>query len=109
MFSSSLRRPQLQVLANSGVLGGVLEASVSSNSYYAADRFRLRAALSSVDPEILSVADLQIEIAIGMDTGFSSLIVGLADRIDIDAVHGVVEIEGRDFCAGLIEARAFSV
>ena len=105
LSSSSLRRPQLQVLANSAVLGGVLEASVSSNSYYAADRFRLRAALSSVDPEILSAADLQIEIAIGMDTGFSSLIVGLADRIDIDAVHGVVEIEGRDFCAGLIEAR----
>ena len=105
MSSSSLRRPQLQVLANSAVLGGVLEASVSSNSHYAANRFRLRAALSSIDPEILSVANLQIEIAIGVDAGFSSLIVGLADNIDIDAVHGTVEIEGRDFCAGLIEAR----
>ncbi len=86
-------------------MGGVLEASVSSSSHYAAARFRLRAALSSVDPAVLSAADLQIEIAIGVDTGFSSLIVGLADRIDIDAVHGTVEIEGRDFCAGLIEAR----
>ena len=105
MSSSSLRRPRLQVLANSAVLGGVLEASVSSSSHYAADRFRLRAALSSVDPSVLSAADLQIEIAVGVGTGFRSLIVGLADRIDIDAVHGTVEIEGRDFCAGLIEAR----
>ena len=105
LSSSSLRRPRLRVLANSAVMGGVLEASVSSSSHYAAARFRLRAALSSVDPAVLSAADLQIEIAIGVDTGFSSLIVGLADRIDIDAVHGTVEIEGRDFCAGLIEAR----
>ena len=105
LSSSSLRWPRLQVLANSAVMGGVLEASVSSSSHYAAARFRLRAALSSVDPAVLSAADLQIEIAIGVDTGFSSLIVGLADRIDIDAVHGTVEIEGRDFCAGLIEAR----
>ena len=105
LSSSSLRRPRLQVLANSAVLSGVLEASVSSNSHYAADRFRLRAVLSSVSPEILSAANLRIEVAIGVDTDFSSLIVGLADRIDIDAVHGTVEIEGRDFCAGLIEAR----
>ncbi len=105
LSSSSLRWPRLRVLANSAVMGGVLEASVSSSSHYAAARFRLRAALSSVDPAVLSAADLQIEIAIGVDTGFSSLIVGLADRIDIDAVHGTVEIEGRDFCAGLIEAR----
>lgn len=103
LSSSSLRWPRLRVLANSAVMGGVLEASVSSSSHYAADRFRLRAALSSVDPAVLSAADLQI--AIGVDTGFSSLIIGLADRIDIDAVHGTVEIEGRDFCAGLIEAR----
>lgn len=105
LSSSSLRHPRLQVLANSVVLGGVLEASVSSNSHYAADRFRLRAALSSVDPGVLSAADLRIEVLIGVDTGFRSLIVGLADRIDIDAIGGTVEIEGRDFCAGLIEAR----
>ena len=105
MSSSSLRRPRFQVLAASAVLSGVLDVSVSSNSHYAADRFRVRAALSSVNPDILSAADLQIEIGIGVDTGFRSLIVGLADRVDIDAVHGTVEIEGRDFCAGLIEAR----
>jgi len=93
------------VLANSVVLGGVLEANVSSNSHYAADRFRLRAALSSVGPEVLSASDLRIEICIGVDTGFRSLIVGLADHVDIDAVRGTVEIEGRDFSAGLIETR----
>ncbi len=105
LSSNSLRRPRLQVLANSVVLGGVLEASVSSNSHYAADRFRLRAALSSVAPEVLSASYLRIEISVEIGNGFCSLIVGLADRIDIDAVHGTVEIEGRDFCAGLIESR----
>lgn len=105
MFSSSLRRPQLQVQANSAVLGGVLEASVSSNSHYAADRFRLRAALSSVGADVLANASLRIEILVGVDTGLQSLIVGLADRIDIDPIQGIVEIEGRDFCAGLIETR----
>lgn len=105
MSSSSLRRPRLQVLANSAVLGGVLEASVSSNSHYAADRFRLRAALSSVGSDILSATELRIEISIGVGSGFRSLIIGLVDHIDIDAAHGTVEIEGRDFCAGLIEAR----
>ncbi len=87
------------------MLGGVLEASVSSNSHYAADRFRLRAALSSVDTGVLATADLRIEIFVGVDTGLQSLIVGLADRIDIDPIQGVVEIEGRDLCAGLIESR----
>ncbi len=105
MFSSSLRRPQLQVQANSAVLGGVLEASVSSNSHYAADRFRLRAALSSVGADVLATANLRIEILVGVDAGLQSLIVGLADRIDIDPIQGIVEIEGRDFCAGLIETR----
>jgi len=105
LFSSSLRRPQLQVQANSAVLGGVLEASVSSNSHYAADRFRLRAALSSVGADVLATANLRIEILVGVDAGLQSLIVGLADRIDIDPIQGIVEIEGRDFCAGLIETR----
>ena len=105
LSSNSLRQPRLQVCANSAVLSGVLEASVSSSSHYAASRFRLRAALSSIGAEVLTAVDLRIEILVGVDTGLQSLIVGLADRIDIDPIQGVVEIEGRDFCAGLIEAR----
>ena len=105
LSSSSLRHPSMQVLVNSAVLGGVLEASVSSNSHYAADRFRLRAALADVDPVFLSAASLQIEICVGVDSSLRSLIVGLADRIDIDITRGLIEIEGRDYCAGLIEAR----
>lgn len=105
LSSSSLRRPYMHILANSAVLGGVLEASVSSNSHYAADRFRLRAALSDVDPGLLSAANLRVEICVGVDSSPRSLIVGLADSIDIDTTHGLIEIEGRDLCAGLIEAR----
>ena len=103
--SSALRTPRLAVLVNGVVLAGAMEADVSSNSHYAADRFRVRTALRADDPLIWSQAQMLVEVRMGLDGAWASLVSGAVDRLDIDPVQGLVELEGRDLTAGLIEAR----
>ncbi len=105
MLNSKTRTPLLRVYVNADVLGGVLEVHISSNSHYASDRFRVLAVLAAVDPALLALTQLQVEITAGIDAGYVSLITGNADRIDIDIVQGTVELEGRDLSSLLIGTR----
>lgn len=105
MPASSLRVPQLDVLVNGASLAGAISADVTSNSHYAADRFRAQIALGAGPASVWTQSDMLVEIRMGLDGSWSSLVTGAVDRLDIDPVRGLVELEGRDLTAGLIEAR----
>lgn len=94
------------MLADGGALPGVLAADVFANNHLAADRFRLRLAASVADLAGLQAPGLRLDVQAGWDGGWTSLIVGTADALAFDPVRGVLEVEGRDLSAELIETQA---
>lgn len=105
LASSSLRAPGVAVTVNGQVVGGVLEAEVSSNSHLAANRFRLRIALDATGAGLWTSGGLQIGIQFGLDGAWAPMILGPADFVEIDPISGEVAVDGRDLTALLIEAR----
>ncbi len=103
---SGTRQPQVQVLAEGGALPGVLAVDVFANNHLAADRFRVRIAAAAADLAGLQAPGLRLDVQVGWDGGWASLLVGTADALAFDPVRGVVEVEGRDLSAGLIETQA---
>jgi phage protein D len=97
--------PGLVVLINSLPISTAIEAEVSLNRYFAAGRFRLRAALDASGAALWSNGDLQVEIQMGLDGAWTSMMVGQADRVEIDPIRGEVLVDGRDLSARLQAAR----
>ena len=93
---SGIRAPRVQVLADGGMLAGVLAADVFANNHLAADRFRLRIAASVADLAVLQAPGLRLDVQVGWDGGWTSLIVGVADSLAFDPVRGELDVEGRD-------------
>lgn len=104
----SIRAPRLEILADGAPLAGALEAEVTTNTYYAADRFRARLALDA-DPGAVgywaAAGEIMLDIRIGMGGPAVSFIQGAVDRVRIDPIERVAVLEGRDLTARLIEAR----
>lgn len=105
MAVSSVRAPRLDVLLNGIALAGVIDAEISSIGHYAADRFRLRVALSANAASVWAQTPMAIELRVSLGSGLVSLVQGNVDRLDIDPIRHEVELEGRDLTASLIEAR----
>lgn len=109
--SLAWRQPRLRVLANGILLPGVIEADITSNNHYAADRFRLTAALGAAPVGAANVfsdtGQIAIDIAVSIDGGgsFTSLLQGVVDSVLIDPVLNTLSLRGRDYTSGLIEAR----
>jgi len=105
-----LRWPRLEILANGVPLAGAIEAEVTSNNHYSADRFYARLALGS-DPGAgafwTEASEIILDIRFGFDAGkgFVSVIQGAVDTVVIDPVRRLVRLEGRDRTASLIETR----
>lgn len=106
--SETTRHPHLEILANGTALAGAIEAEVTSNNYYAADRFRARLALDA-DPGAIAfwstAGEIILDIRFGLDGGAISAIQGAVDRVEIDPILRVLRLDGRDLTARLIEAR----
>ena len=79
-----------------------MSADVSSNSHLAADRFRLRFAGRGLDA---SVFGGRLDVQVGLDGGWTSLVVGKADSLHMDPLRGTLDVAGRDLSAALVEAR----
>ena len=105
LAASSVRAPRLDVLLNGIALAGVIDAEVSSIGHYAADRFRLRVALSANAASIWAQTSIAIELRFSLGSSWVSLVQGNVDRLDVDPIRHEVELEGRDLTASLIEAR----
>lgn len=108
---SGLRRaPSIQVLANGQPLAGVISATVQSNNFFAADCFDVTLALGA-DPlagtlswSDASVIDLDVQFRTQAESAFVSVVRGRADRIRLDPIARIVQIEGRDYSASLIDS-----
>ena len=105
MAVSSARTPAIAVTVNGLAVDGAIDAEIFSNSHLASDRFRLRLALDASSASIWSSASLRVGIQLGLDGSWETIFLGQADVVEIDPIHGVVSVEGRDLAALLIEAR----
>ncbi len=105
----AVRTPRLRVLAGGAELPGALAADVFANSHLSTDRFRVRFAASALGEDgvaRLRDPDGRIEVQVALEAdGWVSLIVGRVDSLSFDAVHQVLEVEGRDLAAVLVEAQ----
>ena len=99
------RSPRLQVLADGAVLPGVIEAEVFSNNHLAGDRFRVRLAGQLGGLAIVDNPGVRIDVQVGLDGGWTSLVLGEADSVSVDPLQGVVDLEGRDLSALLVDTR----
>lgn len=91
---------------NGAPLAGVVEADIARNNHLAADRFRVRAALSARDAAALSdAAPLMVDVRASLGGPARSLVTGEADSLVLDPVRGTLEIDGRDLTARLLDTR----
>ena len=105
MEQSELRQPGLQVVVNGTSLSGVYEAEVNSNAYLGADRFCFRSAFAADDPSLWTSLPIQIDVRLGINDQWQSLITGQADTLQIDPIRGDIQIAGRDNTALFIGAQ----
>jgi phage protein D len=105
LANSDVRAPAIAVLAGGAPVAGVLDVEVISTSYLAADRYRLRVSLSASGYDIWSGDQIELDVRMGLDGAWASMIVGPVDRLDIDPARGEVMVEGRDLTSRFIEAR----
>jgi phage protein D len=101
----AVRQPRLRVLANGAEVAGAIEASVTSNNHYAADRFHVT--LAPIPVTLAATAAITLEVQFSLDGGasFSSLVQGVVDMLDLDPVQGTLTLIGRDLTATMIETR----
>ena len=92
-------------------LDGVVAADVFATSLMSADRFRVQLA-GVADATSLGRSGLRFEVLAGLDEqsvdggGWTSLVMGQADSVAWDASGRVLDIEGRDLSAVLMETQA---
>jgi phage protein D len=82
-----------------------MAADVSSNNHLAADRFRVRLAAGAGGLEAVDLPGVRFDVQVGLDGGWSSLVVGEADSVGFDPIRGLILLEGRDLSALLIDSR----
>lgn len=117
VLPGAVRRPRLRVLANGTQILGAESAEVTANNHYAADRFRISAALDA-DPgmgaDFWSATDtLLLDVQIGFlpdgapegGAAWISLVQGNVDLVSVDPIGGTVKLDGRDLTSVFIEAR----
>jgi len=107
LATGPVRAPRLHVLANGEPLTTAMDAVVTSTAFFAADRFRVQAALRDDAFVWASLAQIFVDVQMALSPlgGFVSLVQGYADLVEIDPIVGTLTLEGRDLSAGLIEAR----
>lgn len=107
-FNDTLsRHPRLRALADGVPLSAPISADITSNNHYAADRFRLTAALTAHELAIWSATtETLLDIQIALDgSNWTSVIQGEVDQLQLDPRSRLLTIEGRDLTARLVETR----
>ena len=105
---SAVRAPRLRVVSDNKPLPGVIKASWTDNNYYQTSHFNLSFAASAgplgwwdVEPPLM------IEIDVSLDDGnsWTPMLTGEVDHIQFHIETGLIEMEGRDLSARLVEAK----
>lgn len=106
-MSESLPQPRVRILCGGAVLPTPVSASITANSSYHASTFALTFAISRAELAWWDVPPpWVVDVQVSTDgVGFSTLITGEVDSVDLDVASGLLGLAGRDFTAALIEAR----
>lgn len=101
------RTPRLDIRLNGTPLPGAYSVEIISNNHLAADRFCVRAALApGAITTYTDQPDLLADLRISLDgSPATSLLQGAVDSVEVDAIAGILRLDGRDLSAQLIEAR----
>ncbi len=102
---SELRAPQVRATLSGINLTGLISAEIDSNNHFAADRFRVKFVASAVQQELLHIPGGELEIEVGLEDRSLSCLVGIINSVTSDPVQGVIDIEGRDLSAQMIETQ----
>lgn len=100
-----MRQPSLSVLASGVLLPGVVAAEVESLSAAAAARFRVRLVSSNAALGMLADPTAQIEVRAAVGGPDVQLVLGRMDHLVRDPLRGLLEMEGRDLTALLLDSR----
>ena len=104
----AVEQPQLRVSIGGVVVPGATEMEIESVAYFAADRFRINfvfgvTASTTVSYFLgLSLETLTIDVALS-GFGYTTLLVGQVDNIQIDILQNRAILTGRDLAARLID------
>ena len=114
-----VRQPRALVRVNDEILHGWVDWDVEQNSFYSADTFTVRFALSQLPPErgmkwLSQQQLLYVEIFAGFppdsisfsESDLDSLIYGRVDDLSYDPVSRSVSLSGRDFTSLLIDTKS---
>ncbi len=104
-LTSTLRTPTLTVLADGAPLPNLVDADILANAHFAAARFRLRLAIDPATAAGLLQPGSVLDIQLSLGGAPTSLIQGEADTIRLDVLNRIVEVDGRDLTARLLDAR----
>lgn len=103
------RAPGLRVLADGVALPGVMAADVWANSYLAANRFRVQLAAGAGGLAAVDAPGVRLDVQVGLGGAWSSLVTGEADCVRLDPSAGVIEVDGRDLAALMVDSRVDEV
>ena len=104
MPSSKVRTPALEILADGVVVPGAMEVRVVNSASSRAGRFQASFAYHAAPEGYWSGwQPARIEVRAGSDGAANSIFLGVADCLAVDLVEGLVEVEGRDLTALLID------
>ena len=103
---TGFRKPSLLVLLDGQPLTGAIEAEVTNNNHYQADRFTASFWMKPGD-QWWEADTLLLDIQGSTDDGaaFTSMIVGEVSSVTLDLLRRVVRVDGRDLTSRLIEAK----
>jgi phage protein D len=82
-----------------------MSADISSNNHLAADRFRVRLAAGAGGLGTVEMPGVRFDVQVGLDGAWSSLVMGEADSVAFDPLRGLIDLDGRDLSALLIDSR----
>jgi len=105
LASADTRVPAATVLVNGTAIAGVESIAVMNDLYLGANRFSVSAAISEGSVGFWSQVPLSVEVQVGLDGSWISLILGDVDRIEIDAIRQDVKLAGRDLTARFLTSQ----
>lgn len=112
------RIPRAVVKVNDAIVVGWLEWEVDNNTFYQADTFRVKFALSKMEAPYtanwwMTQPSLFVEILVGFPkdpnnysaSELTSWIYGQVDDVTLDPVSRTIEVSGRDLTAQMIDTK----
>jgi hypothetical protein len=93
------------VLVNGAALASALAAEVTATAFLCANRFCVTVAYTPAVAAALAALPLLVDVRVGLNGHWLSLISGNADSLDVDPIRQVAIVHGRDLSAALVDTQ----